>query len=142
MSKALAIADTIAARIDAAGLNGRAVIVWKQKDIAGEVRARVERGTGSALMLFYEGFEQVAAHRAPYPAVTRRYLLRVLSRPVLQANQPTADALLEGAALALHQWEPDETATGISEISVTQGTLVEDDAFLIYDLTINVTSKL
>jgi len=142
MSKALTIADAIAARLDSLQLlAGQKVLVWKQKDIAGEVKARVERGIGTALMLFYEGFEQEGAANGVYPSVLRNYTLRVLSRPVLQPGKPTADALLESAALSLHQWEPAEN-TGISEIIAPRAALVDDDEFLIYDLTLTVKSKL
>lgn len=142
MSKALDIADAIAARLD--GLNllgGQKVLVWKQKDIVSEVKARLERGLGSALMLFYEGFDQEGAANGVYPSVTRNYTLRILSKPVLQPGKPTADALLESAAVSLHQWEPAEVS-GISEIIVPKGAMVEDDEHLIYDLTLTVKSKL
>lgn len=142
MSKALDIADAIAARIDTLNLlGGQKVIVWKQKDIANEVKSRVENGLGSALMLFYEGYEQEGASNGTYPAVQRNYTLRILSRPVLQPGKPTADALLEAAALSLHQWEPAEN-TGISEITAPRGAMIEDDDNLIYDLTLTVKSKL
>jgi hypothetical protein len=142
MSKALDIADAIAARLNALNLlGGQKVIVWKQKDIAGEVKAQVERGIGSSMMLFYEGFDQEGAANGVYPAVTRNYTLRILSRPVLGIGKPTADALLESAALSLHQWDPAEVS-GISEIIAPKGALVEDDEHLIYDLTLTVKSKL
>lgn len=142
MSKALTIADAIAARLDALNLlGGQKVLVWKQKDITGEVKARLERGLGSALMLFYEGFEQDGNASGSYPAVTRNYTLRILSRPVLQPGKPTADELMESAALSLHQWDPAEAA-GIAEIIVPKGSIIEDDEHLIYDLTLTVKSKL
>lgn len=142
MSNALDIADAIATRLNALNLlAGQKVLVWKQKDITGEVKAQVERGLGSSMMLFYEGFEQEGASNGVYPAVTRNYVLRILSRPVLAIGKPTADELLESAALSLHQWDPAEAA-GISEIIVPKGTMIEDDENLIYDLTLTVKSKL
>jgi hypothetical protein len=92
-------------------------------------------------MLFYDGFSQAAGHAAPYPAVERNFTLRILSRPVLQPGKPTADSLLEACAISLHHWEPNE-ASGISEITVPRGTLIDDDEFLIYDLTLTVKSRL
>jgi hypothetical protein len=48
---------------------------------------------------------------------------------------------MEDAAKVLHSWEPSDLV-GISEISVKSGLARPDDNYLIYDLEVEVMSRL
>lgn len=142
MSRALDIADRMAARLTAAdALSGVTCLVDRQKDIATEVAKSVAKASGSCLVITYEGFSNPDSNQSGKPRVVRRYTATIFSRPVLADGQLAAD-VLETAALILHNWEPDPATDGFAEIRVASGDYRPDSKFLLYDLDLEVTAPL
>lgn len=144
MSKALTIADALAARLNGlSALSGVETFVDRQKDVAVEVAKRVGKATGGCVTILFEGFTNSDPRQSGLPSVTRRYTATVYSRPVLlTAGELPADDIVEGISTALHDWDPDETVAGILQIHVTGGDFRPDFKYLIYDVTIEVKCRL
>ena len=144
MSKALNIADAMAARLNALlTLPAGMTLVDRQKDIRAEVAAKVAKAGGAAAVILYEGFSNSSPASSSQLRITRRYTVTIYSKPVLRdATEISADDIVETIARSLHDWEPEESADGIGEISVTGCDLRPDAKFLIYDLDIEILSRL
>lgn len=144
MSLALTIADAMAARLNAlASLPGAMALVDRQKDVRSEVAARLLKSAGAAAVILYEGFSNPDANGSGLPRVTRRYTLTLYARPIIRDSaEIPADDIIEIIARALHNWEPAESAAGFFEIHVSGGDLRPDQKYLIYDLDIEVLSRL
>ena len=144
MSKAIDIANAMAARINAiSGIPSNLAVVDRQKDIRVEVAHRVLKGTGSAIIILYEGFSNPAPMASGLLNITRRYSVTLYARPILQdAEVVAADELIELVARELHNWEPDEASAGFGEIIVTGCDLRPDKSYFIYDLDLEVLSRL
>jgi hypothetical protein len=144
VSKALTIAQAMADRLNAlATLPDVDTLVWKQKDLSSEMAAKLGKSAGAVIVILYEGFKNPDANGGGRLNVTRSYTLSVFSRPVRREGTATAaDDIVEIAAAALHNWEPAEAAAGIGEIHVKSCDLRPDPLYLIYDLDVEVLSRL
>lgn len=144
MSKALQIADKLAARLTATtALSGVPVIVDRQKDLAAELLTKVSKLSPACIILRYEGFSNSDASQSGRPTVIRRYTATVFALPIFAGSTgKLGDAVMEAAAIALHNWEPVEATDGFPEIRVTGGDYRPDAKFLIYDLDLEIPSKL
>ena len=144
MSKGIDIANAMAARLNALyGIPSNLALVDRQKDIRVEVANRVAKASGSAIIILYEGFSNPAAMASGALNITRRYTVTIYAKPVIQAaDVMAADDLLEAVARSLHNWEPDEPTAGFGEITVTGGDLRPDKSYFIYDLDVEVLSRL
>lgn len=139
MSKAIDIADAMAARINAIpGVSEDIALVDRQKNIQAEVATRVNKSTGAAITILYEGFSNSATNASGLLTITRRYSVSLYARPVLQTSTAMpADDLIEEVARRLHDWEPEDC-----EINVTGCDMRPDKTYLIYDLDVEVLSRL
>lgn len=143
-SKAYQIADALASRINGhPTLLGVYAVAYREKDMASIMAKREATSTAATIIILYLGFVNPDASSSGNVNVTRRYLASVFSRPSrMTEDDIPGDAVAERAALALHHWEPDETATGAAEVYVREGSLRVDGKHAIYDLEINVLSRL
>lgn len=144
MSKAIDIAEAMASRINAlSGVPANVALVDRQKNIQVEVANRVAKMGGSAIIILYEGFSNPSAMASGSLNITRRYTVTLYARPILQATDAMpADDLIELVAAALHDWEPDETTAGFGEITVSGCDLRPDKTYFIYDLDVEILSRL
>lgn len=147
MSKAMDIADLMAARLNAlATLPGVETIVDRQKDIAAMVATKVAKAGASVITILYEGFTNADGRRSGNVAVIRRYTATIYAKPVLRAEgELAADDIVEIAAAALHDWDPEEEETVgdyFVAIRVTSCDLRPDARHLIYDLDIEADCRL
>jgi hypothetical protein len=144
MSKAMDIADAIAARINVnMRLPDVSAFVDRQKDVRAEVAKRVAKAGGAAIVILYEGFSNSASNGAVNPNITRRYTVTIFAKPVLRAADETPAADIEEiVAKCIHNWEPDESKVGSVEFRVAGSDLRPDGQFLIYDLDVEALSRL
>jgi hypothetical protein len=142
MSKALDIADLLAGRLQAAAaLQGVDVFVDRQKNLPSKVAGSIGKFSAACIAILYDGFSNPDASRSGRPTVTRRFTVSIFAKPVLSSlGGKFADDVLEAAAETLHNWEP--TTTLFSEIRVTGGDYRPDATWLIYDIDLEVISKL
>jgi len=143
-SKAFVIADAIAARLTSqASLAGVTCMVDRQKDIATEVAKSVAKISACCVVVLYDGFKNPDAALSGNPSVIRSYTVSVFGKPVLAGTTGMLAAdVMEIAAIALHNWVPDEATTFIAECNVTGGDYRPDKYYLIFELSVDVTSKL
>lgn len=143
MSKALDIADHIAAHLNGLpALTGVTTLVDRQKDLTAEIGLKVAK-IGGCVTILYSGFTNPDAAGGGLPRVLRRYDVTIYAKPILAgAGAMPADDILEAVATGLHLWEPDEAVPGFVEIQVSGGGLRGDKKFLIYDLDVEVLSRL
>lgn len=144
MSKALDIADTIAARLNALPtLAGVPCLVDRQKDVANLVAGLVNKGKACCVSILYHGFANSNSSRSGRAMVARHYTASVYGRAVLAANAGAlADDVEEIVSHALHFWDPERDASGFEEIDVSRSSLRPDKTYLIYDIDISVSSDL
>jgi hypothetical protein len=144
MSKAIDIADAMAARLNAlTTLPGVEAIVWRQKDFTNELAQKTSRVGGALIVILYSGFANSSDAAAVHLNVARRYTVSIFAKPVIRTTRDlAADDIVETVAATLHNWEPDETLTGAAEIKVSGCELRPDTQYLIYDLDLEVLSRL
>lgn len=144
MSKALDIAGRMASRLAAVSqLAGVPCLVERQKNLAAQIASSIGKASACCIVILYDGFSNSDHSASGRPTVTRRYTVSVFSTPVLAGSTgKLADDVLELAANCLHNWEPVEATDFFSEIHVAGGDFRPDKSFLIYDLDVEVTSKL
>ena len=144
MSKAITIGNAIAARLnDLATLPDVEALVWQQKTIASEMATKLGKASGAVIVILYQGFQNPDADAGSRLNVRRAYTVSVFVNPTLRAaGATTPEDIVEISASALHAWEPVEATTGFGQIHVKSCDLRPDDKFLIYDLDIEVLSRL
>lgn len=150
MSLALDIADLMAARLNAANVNGGQLagvttLVDRQKDIAAEVAKRVAQAGAAVVTILWEGFSNPDARRSGNISVVRRYTATIYAKPVLrEAGELTADDIAERAARLLHDWDPEaeDELPGFIAVRVVSCDLRPDTKHLIYDLDIEADCTL
>lgn len=144
MSKAITIATAIAARLNAlVTLPDVDAIVWQQKNIVSEMAAKLGKASGAVIVILYQGFQNPDADAGSRLNVRRAYTLSVFVNPILRTSGATTpEDIVEISSAALHVWEPVEATTGFGQIHVKSCDLRPDDKFLIYDLDIEVLSRL
>ena len=144
MSKSVTIAQAMADRLNAlATLPDVEALVWRQKELASELAAKLGKATGAVVVILYEGFANPNANASGQLSVARRYTVTIFAKPVLRGSSSiSGDDIAEITARSLHDWEPDETTSGFAQIHVRACDLRPDDKFLIYDLDIEALGKL
>lgn len=142
MSKHLAIADEIKARLDLnfadeaeeydVPLQGVDVIVDRQKDILSMVNVSVAKATGCAVTILWTGFK-----RTPTGERTGNYMIRVWSKPIITGENKEADELVERIDQVLNDWVP-TSASGNGHCHyklIGDGAdLAPDRSYLIYEM--------
>ena len=124
-------------------LSGVETLVDKQKDILATVNLKVSKAGGMVVVIFYQGFDNPNAAASGSVSVKRHYLVSVYAKPVVLApSAREAEEVVETVAVTLHDWEPDEASADFSQIVVTGCDLRQDAKFLIYDLNVEVLSRL
>jgi hypothetical protein len=144
MSRANDIANAMAGRLndDLRRLACEA-LVDNQKDIGAEVTKKVSKTGGAALVILYQGFTNPNANASTASSIVRRYTVSLYATPIILGDPGwTADDLIEEAAKSLHNWEPDESVYRIEQISVIECDLRPDSKYLIYDLDVEILSKM
>jgi hypothetical protein len=148
MSIGITIAKAIVERLaNSGGFRGVAVVVDQQLDIDTEIEKNLglakgrAKGSGAFVSVFYQGFTNPDNSGANNPDVVRNYQVTIYAAPILSSLNKPADSLMEDAATVLHSWETAE-ALGISEITVKSGLARPDNNYLIYDLDVEVLSRL
>lgn len=144
MSLAITIAQAMADRINAApSLPDVTAMVYRQKTLASELATKLAKAGGAVIVILYEGFTNPDAGSATHPAITRRFTVTLFAKPLLREDaEMAADDIVEITARILHNWEPLEATAGFAEIHVKGCDLRPDDKFLIYDLEVEVESRL
>jgi hypothetical protein len=148
MSIGITIAEAMVERLaSSGGFRGVTVLVDQQLDIDTEIEkalgmaAGKAKGAGAFVSVFYEGFANPDSSGANNPVIIRSYQVSIYAAPILSSSNQPADSLMETAATVLHSWEPGELG-GISEITVKSGLARPDNNYLIYDLSVEVSSRL
>jgi len=140
-SKHMAQADLIATRLRTAPATGELptplnittvdVLVYKQKAIATKITAALDRDTGAAIVITWEGFTTLDP-LSSHPRLAHRYNVCIWSRPVIDKDAFPADQILESIIARLWRWVPGGGhCFGASEIR--DGGLVPDPKFLKID---------
>lgn len=143
MSKIIDIALAMQDRILALDLDGVSVLVDRQKDILSDIAKKASQAGALTIVILFEGFTNPDGRGSGGVTVLRRYTVTLFSKPILAgAEQLPADEVLEQVAEVLHNWDPEETLPGFVGIAVTGGDFRPDLKHLIYDLDIEVESRL
>lgn len=116
------------------------VIVDRQKEILSEVAKAVAKVSGTAIVIFYEGFRTEDEDTAR-PRLGQRYNVCVWSKPVLAGANLPADDVLENVILRLWQWIPLESHH-FGEAKIKDGGLVPDTKYLKYDCEVFIPCSL
>ena len=143
MSRSSVIAEAIAKRLNAQiPLKGVIAIAARQKDLSSDLEIRVGKAGGGAIIVQYEGFSNPNANGSGNPTVIRNYTASIYTVPILRDDEIPADDIEEFVAKKLHNWELAEDLTGAVELSVKSSAVVPDKKYLIYQLDIEVISRL
>jgi hypothetical protein len=143
MSKIITIAQAMKERIETLDLEGVTVVVDRQKDILSEIAKNTSKAGPLAVVILFEGFSNPDGRESGLPSVIRRYSVSLYAKPILKSDeQLPADDVLEQVAEVLHDWYPDEVVPGFVGIVVTGGDFRPDSKHLVYDLDIEVESRL
>ena len=142
MSRSIDIANAMATRLtDQEQFAGLTVLVWRKKSLQSEINVALGQASGSVAVILYTGFSKSGA-RSGTPDVMRRYTLSLFCKPLLtEGTDP--EEITEEITRVLHDWDPVEALMpGFVEVEVNACDLRPDDKMLIYDLEIQVTSRL
>lgn len=142
MSLSIDIANAMANRLtEDEQFAGLTVLVWRKKSLESEMNVALGKVSGAVAVILYTGFTQSGA-RSGGPDVKRRYTLSLFCRPLL-ADGTDPEETTEKITRTLNDWDPDEEVVpGFIEIEVNACDLRPDDKMLIYDMEIEVTSRL
>lgn len=143
MSKSSTIADAMVSRLNAQiPLTGVTAIAARQKDLSTDLSIKVLKAGGACIVVQFEGFTNPSAIASGAVNVTRRYTASIYTRPIMNDGEISADDVVEFVAAKLHNWELDEDRTSGAEIMVTSCDVIPDKTYLIYQLDIDVLSRL
>ena len=140
-SKTMATAALIVTRLKTApatgeiatplDITGVPMLVYEQKAIASRINAAVDKTTGAAIVITWEGFA-VTDKNAARPLLAHRYNVCIWSLPIIDAGAYPADQILESVVNRLWQWVPGG-GHAHGEVEVKDGGIVPDAKFLKID---------
>lgn len=116
------------------------VILDRQKPVLSMIDAAVAKASGTAIVIFWEGF-QVPDPNASRPRLAQRYNIRVYSKQVLDGEKRPADNVIESIVNRLWHWVPDG-GHAYGETEVLNGDMVPDRSYLIYDCEVVIPTQL
>lgn len=140
MSAFLDKADAIKARLEAiTELSGIDVLVDRQKDLRSEFTRSMAKAKGAAIIIFFSGYD---SHEPGVTGseVTSEYSVWIWSKPVLKDGSITADEILSNVHTSLNGWISDDTACR-NKTEVSQGRLVSNNSFLIYEVKAKIKHR-
>ena len=150
MSAALDMADLIRTRILTAptggelattlNLTGLDVIIDRQVAILSKIDVAVAKAKGTAVVIFWEGF-QVPDANTRKPRLAQRYNIRVYSKQIIGGAAYPADDVLESIIQRLWHWVP-VGVHAFGEITVENGDMIPDKSYLIYDCEVVIPVSL
>lgn len=150
MSAALDMADLIRNRILTAPAVGEIattvdltridVIIDRQTPVLSLINAAVAKATGTAIVIFWEGF-QVPDQNTSRPRLAQRYNIRVYSKQVIAGANRPADNVIESIVNRMWHWIP-LGGHAYGEAEVSNGDMVPDKSFLIYDCEVVIPVSL
>jgi hypothetical protein len=143
MSKINTIAEAMAERLNAEiYLQDVVAVVSRQKDLASTLQAKVLKAGGAAIVIQFEGFSNPSANSPVHPTVTRRYTATIYTKPIMREGETPADDIVEFVASKLHDWEITADTADAAEVRMTGGDVIPDRNYLIYQLDLEVLSRL
>lgn len=150
MSAALEMADMIRNRIltrPAVGelattvdLTHIDVIVDRQTPVLSLIQAAVAKATGTAIVILWQGFRVLDKHTGR-PRLAQSYNISVWSKQVIDGANRPADNVIESIVLRLWQWVPDG-GHSYGEAEVSNGDMVPNKSFLVYDCEVVIPTSL
>jgi len=145
MSIAITIAEKIATRLNAAeSLAGVEAVVERQQNVQAVVDRNIAKAKGAAIIITFTGLTNPEGNLSGRQSVTRNYTATIYTLPILRSEAIPADEIVELTARLLHDWEIDEEFPQgeATEIRVINGDLVPDRKYLIYEIDLQVLSRL